>query len=55
MGHYTAAAHQFHVRTEMPHRRVQRNVGVRHYGPVSTPVETARKATQLGSQCDYKV
>lgn len=47
MGHYTAADRQFHVRTEMPDRRVQRNVGVRDYGPVCTPVETARRATQL--------
>jgi len=46
-GHYTAAARQFHVRTEMPNRRVQRYVGVRDYEPVSTPVETARRATQL--------
>jgi hypothetical protein len=47
VGHYTAACRQFHVRTEMPKRRVQRNVGVCDYGPVSTPVETARRATQL--------
>jgi hypothetical protein len=47
VGHYTAAGRQFHVRTEMPVRRVQRNVGVRNYGPVCTPVETARRATQL--------
>jgi hypothetical protein len=33
VGHYTAADRQFHVRTEMPDRRVQRNVGVRDYGP----------------------
>lgn len=46
MGHYTAAARQFHVRTEMPNRRVQRNVGVRDYGQLSTRVETARRATQ---------
>jgi hypothetical protein len=66
VGHYTAAGRQFHVRTEMPNRRLQRNVGVRDYGPVCTPVETARRATQLpilvtawetqlGSQGDYKV
>lgn len=46
MGHYTAAARQFHVRTEMPNRRVQRNAGVGDYGPVSTLVETERRATQ---------
>jgi hypothetical protein len=45
VGHYTAAARQFHVRTEMPNGRVQRNAGVRDYSPVSTPVETARSAT----------
>ena len=66
MVHYTVAARQFHVRTEMPNRRVQRNVGVRDYGPVFTPIETAKKASQLqilvpsgdtrlGSQGGYKV